>query len=85
MCLPIPAQPSIAETRSGHWPAQRRITDIAAEHALDPDPSSVIEIELVLDTAHASAVRQAEPRVVRLLRFEWSIHLAMDGCRGPVT
>lgn len=37
---------------------QRRITDIAAEHALDPDPSSVIEIELGLDTAHASVARQ---------------------------
>lgn len=36
---------------------QRASPTPAAKHALDPDPSSVIEIELGLDTAHASAAR----------------------------
>jgi len=34
----------------------RRITEIAAEHALDADPASVSEVELGLDTAQSSAI-----------------------------
>ncbi|NYE36671.1 4a-hydroxytetrahydrobiopterin dehydratase [Nocardioides cavernae] len=44
------------------WPTQqdvdlaRRITEIAAEHALAPDPAAVSELELGLDTAHAERI-----------------------------
>ncbi|NEE04387.1 VOC family protein [Phytoactinopolyspora halotolerans] len=34
----------------------RRITEIAAEHRLDPDPASVSDIELGLDTARSATV-----------------------------
>ena len=34
----------------------RRITEIAAEHHLDPDPASVSEIELGLDTARSATI-----------------------------
>ncbi len=34
----------------------RRITDIAAEHAVEADPAGITAIELALDTAHASAI-----------------------------
>ena len=34
----------------------RRITEIAAEQALDADPASITTIELALDTAHAATV-----------------------------
>ena len=34
----------------------RRITEIAAEHAVDADPASITTIELALDTAHAATI-----------------------------
>jgi 4a-hydroxytetrahydrobiopterin dehydratase len=34
----------------------RRITEIAAEHKVDPDPASVSEIELGLDTARSATI-----------------------------
>ena len=34
----------------------RRVTEIAAEHALDADPASITTIELALDTAHAATI-----------------------------
>src|SRR5688572_3440571 len=34
----------------------RRITEIAADHELDPDPASVSVIELGLDTAHSDTI-----------------------------
>lgn len=34
----------------------RRITEIAADHRLDPDPASVSHIELGLDTAHSATI-----------------------------
>ena len=34
----------------------RRITQIAAEHAVDADPTSVTVVELALDTAHAATI-----------------------------
>ena len=34
----------------------RRISEIALEHRLDPDPASVTEIELGLDTAHSATI-----------------------------
>ncbi len=34
----------------------RRITEIAAEHAVDADPASITAIELALDTAHAATI-----------------------------
>src|SRR3954471_6755762 len=34
----------------------RRITEIAAERAVDADPASITTIELALDTAHAAAI-----------------------------
>jgi 4a-hydroxytetrahydrobiopterin dehydratase len=44
------------------WPTQqdvdlaRRITEIAVDHRLDPDPASVSHIELGLDTAHSATI-----------------------------
>ena len=34
----------------------RRVTEIAAEHALDAEPASITTIELALDTAHAATI-----------------------------
>ncbi len=34
----------------------RRITEIAADHKVDPDPSSVSMVELGLDTAHSATI-----------------------------
>jgi pterin-4a-carbinolamine dehydratase len=48
-----------ARRRMGH-PADvdlaRRITEIAAEQAVDADPASITTIELALDTAHAATI-----------------------------
>lgn len=34
----------------------QRITELAAEHAIDPDPASITAVELALDTAHAAMI-----------------------------
>jgi 4a-hydroxytetrahydrobiopterin dehydratase len=39
----------------------RRITEIAADHNLDANPSSVSVIELGLDTAHSAAIAPVWP------------------------
>jgi 4a-hydroxytetrahydrobiopterin dehydratase len=48
----------------------RRITEIAAEQAVDADPASITTIELALDTAHAATMdpvwRPGRPQGVRV-------------------
>ena len=53
----------------------RRVTEIAAEQAVDADPASITTIELALDTAHAATIAPV-----------WAVLLTgstMPGAAGP--